>query len=132
ACLKKGGLKPEEEQKLKEQLAKLEKDRAKPDEEGKLKESLATVDKELRGIQGETPLMSPVVDSQAVAEVVSGWTGIPLGKMVRDEIKTVMLLKDKLRDRVVGQDHALAAIAARIQAARAKLVGPRRPVGGLT
>jgi type VI secretion system protein VasG len=69
------------------------------------------------------------VDSQAVAEVVSGWTGIPLGKMVRDEIKTVMMLQEKLRERVVGQDHALKAIAERIQAARAKLIDPRRPIG---
>jgi len=129
ARVKKGNLKPEEEQKLKEQQAKLEKDRAKPDEEAKVREELARLEKELRAIQGETPLMSPVVDSQAVAEVVSGWTGIPLGKMVRDEIKTVMLLKDKLRERVVGQDHALGAISERIQAARAKLIDPRRPIG---
>jgi type VI secretion system protein VasG len=129
ARLKKGGLKPEEEQKLKEQLAKLEKERAKPEEEAQLKASLTAVEKELHAVQGEAPLMSPVVDSQAIAEVVSGWTGIPLGKVVRDELKTVMQLKDRLRDRVVGQDHALAAIAERIQAARAKLVDPRRPIG---
>jgi len=129
ARLNKGGLKPDEEQKLKDQQAKLEKDRPKPDEEGKLREDLGRLDKELRTLQGETPLLSPVVDSQAVAEVVSGWTGIPLGKMVRDEIKTVMMLQEKLRERVVGQDHALKAIAERIQAARAKLIDPRRPIG---
>ena len=69
----------------------------------------------------------PVVDGQAVAEVVSGWTGIPVGKMVRDEIKTVLALKDRLDERVVGQDHALEAIAQRIRTARADLADPRRP-----
>jgi type VI secretion system protein VasG len=125
----KKGIKGEEEQKLKEKQAKLQKELPKPEEEAKLREELGRVEKELKAMQGEHPLMSPVVDSQAVAEVVSGWTGIPLGKMVRDEIKTVMTLKDRLRERVVGQDHALGAIAERIQAARAKLIDPRRPIG---
>ena len=70
-----------------------------------------------------------MVDSQAVAEVVSGWTGIPIGKMVLDEIKTVLTLQDKLKERIIGQDHALDAIAERIRTARAQLVDPRRPIG---
>jgi type VI secretion system protein VasG len=127
--LKQAGLKPEGERKFKEQLARLEKERPKPEEQAKLREELTRLERALRTLQGEAPLMSPVVDSQAVAEVVSGWTGIPLGKMVRDEIRTIMTLKERLRDRVVGQDYALAAVAERIQAARAKLIDPRRPIG---
>ncbi len=73
--------------------------------------------------------MQPCVDSQAVAEVVSGWTGIPVGRMLTDEIRKVTELKERLSARVVGQSHALEAIAKRIQTARASLVDPRRPVG---
>nr|MDQ3331114.1 AAA family ATPase [Planctomycetota bacterium] len=73
--------------------------------------------------------MQPCVDSQSVAEVVSGWTGIPVGRMLTDEIKKVTELKERIEARVVGQSHALEAIAKRIQTARASLVDPRRPVG---
>jgi type VI secretion system protein VasG len=73
--------------------------------------------------------VQPVVDGQSVAEVVSGWTGIPIGKMVLDEIKTVLNLGPKLQERVIGQAHALEAIAQRIRTARAGLVDPRRPIG---
>jgi type VI secretion system protein VasG len=101
----------------------------KPEEEQKTKAELAAKEKELRNLQGETPLVQPVVDGQAVAEVVSGWTGIPLGKMVRDEIKTVLTLRERLEDRIIGQSHALEAIAQRIRTARANLLDPRRPIG---
>ncbi len=84
---------------------------------------------ELHTVQGEKQLVYPVVDSQAVAEVLSGLTGIPLGKMVRDEMKTVLALAEKLSERVVGQNHALEAIAQRIRTARADLGDPRRPLG---
>jgi type VI secretion system protein VasG len=104
-------------------------DKLKPEDEKKAKEDLLKLDKELKGVQGETPLMSPVVDSQSVAEVVSGWTGIPIGKMVLDEIKTVMALQDRLKERIIGQDHALEIIAERIRTARAQLLDPRRPIG---
>src|SRR5207237_8736414 len=70
-----------------------------------------------------------VVDRQAVAKVVSGWTGIPVGKMVLDEIKTVLSLKEKLEERIVGQSHALEAIAQRIRTSRANLTDPRKPIG---
>jgi type VI secretion system protein VasG len=105
------------------------KDRLKPEEEQKTKSELAEKEKELKTVQGETPLVQPVVDSQAVAEVVSGWTGIPLGKMVRDEIKTVLTLRERLEERIIGQSHALEAIAQRIRTARANLLDPRRPIG---
>ncbi len=73
--------------------------------------------------------MQVCVDSQTIAEVVAGWTGIPVGKMVTDEIQTVLNLKDKLEERVIGQSHALEAIAQRIRTARANLTDPRRPIG---
>jgi type VI secretion system protein VasG len=99
------------------------------DEEGKARADLSRLQTQLRELQGESPLVLPVVDSQAVAEVVSGWTGIPVGKMVLDEINTVLNLKQKLEERIIGQSHALDAIAQRIRTARANLVDPRRPIG---
>lgn len=84
---------------------------------------------ELRQLQGEKPLMSVCVDSQAIAEVVSGWTGIPVGRMVTDEIRTVLGLMERMEERVVGQTHALDAIAQRIRTSRANLTDPRRPIG---
>ena len=84
---------------------------------------------ELKEIQGEDPLMQPVVNGQTVAEVISGWTGIPIGKMVADEINAVLNLSSTLRERVLGQDHALDAISQRIRTARAGLTDPKRPIG---
>ena len=83
----------------------------------------------LRALQGDEPLVHPVVDGQAVAEVVATWTGIPVGRMVADEIKTVLDLKAQLMERVVGQDHALDAIAQAIRTSRAGLTDPRKPIG---
>lgn len=94
-----------------------------------LQQELARTTTELRTLQGEEPLVHPVVDGQAVAEVVATWTGIPVGRMVSDEIKTVLALKDKLMERVVGQDHALDAIAQAIRTSRAGLTDPRKPIG---
>src|SRR5207249_776171 len=94
-----------------------------------LKAELMQAQAELAGVQGESPLVYPVVDGASVAELVSGLTGIPLGKMVRDEIQTVLNLDQRLAERVIGQDHALKAIGKRIATARADLVDPRRPFG---
>jgi type VI secretion system protein VasG len=93
------------------------------------KAKLASATEALHALQGEEPLVHPVVDGQAVAEVVATWTGIPVGRMVSDEIKTILNLKDKLEERVVGQPHALAAIAQAIQTNRAGLTDPRKPIG---
>ena len=90
---------------------------------------LQRLTEELTQLQGEQPLVHPVVDRQAVAEIVSAWTGIPIGKMVLDEIQTVLKLKDRLEERVVGQSHALEAIAQRIKTSRAAMADPRRPIG---
>ena len=84
---------------------------------------------ELEEIQGENPLIQVNVDSQAIAEVVANWTGIPVGKMVTDEIQSILNLGDVLAERVIGQDHALHAIAESIRTSRAGLTDPRKPVG---
>ncbi|MGA9767909.1 MAG: type VI secretion system ATPase TssH [Blastocatellia bacterium] len=94
-----------------------------------LRAELARLNRELESIQGETPLMQACVTSQTIAEVISGWTGIPVGKMLADEINTVIALRERLERRVVGQSRALEAISQRIRTARANLTDPRRPVG---
>src|SRR5207244_675271 len=94
-----------------------------------LRDELAGLNKELAEVQGERPLMQVVVDAQTVADVVSGWTGIPVGKMKGDEISTILGLKDRLQQRVLGQAHALEAISERIRISRARLEDPRKPIG---
>ena len=93
------------------------------------KEELKKLTAELKEVQGEMPLMQPVVNGQSVAEVISGWTGIPIGKMVADEINAVLELHKTLGERVLGQSHALEAISQRIRTARAGLTDPKRPIG---
>lgn len=93
------------------------------------REELAKLNQELKSIQGENPLMQPVVNGQTVAEIISGWTGIPVGKMVADEINSVLNLGETLAERVIGQNHALEAIAQRIRTSRAGLTDPKRPIG---
>jgi len=93
------------------------------------KEELKNITAELKEVQGENPLMQPVVNGQSVAEVISGWTGIPIGKMVADEINAVLELHKTLGERVLGQSHALEAISQRIRTARAGLTDPKRPIG---
>ncbi|WP_370244558.1 type VI secretion system ATPase TssH [Salipiger sp.] len=84
---------------------------------------------ELATLQGEAPLMLPLVDAQAVGSVVADWTGIPVGRMVKDEIRTVLNLATHLSSRVIGQDHAMEMIAKRVKASRAGLDNPSKPVG---
>jgi type VI secretion system protein VasG len=90
---------------------------------------LAGLNSELETLQGETPLMRVCVDAHIVGEVVSGWTGIPIGKMLKDEISTVLTLEQHLGARVIGQSHALEGISQRIRTARAALDDPSKPVG---
>ncbi|MBS52561.1 MAG: type VI secretion system ATPase TssH [Oceanospirillaceae bacterium] len=97
--------------------------------EGKGPQELAEKVEQLQALQGQNPLVALDVDSQAVAEVVENWTGIPVGRMVADEIQTVNELDKHLADRVVGQDHAMAEIAQAIRTSRAGLMDPRKPVG---
>jgi type VI secretion system protein VasG len=83
----------------------------------------------LHELQGEQPLILPSVDAQAVASVVADWTGIPVGRMVRNEVETVLKLADLLNRRIIGQRHALDMIARRIQTSRAALDNPNKPIG---
>src|SRR5262249_6057319 len=94
-----------------------------------VRQELARLNDRLAQVQGRQPLMHSCVTAQTVAAVISGWTGIPVGKMQTDEINAVLSLKEKLEGRVVGQPHALEAIAQRIRTARANLTDPRRPIG---
>jgi type VI secretion system protein VasG len=87
------------------------------------------LNKELEALQGESPLMRVCVDGQVVSEVISGWTGIPVGKMLKDEISTVLSLEEVLQARVIGQDHALLQIAERIRTSKASLEDPNKPIG---
>ncbi|WP_186172878.1 type VI secretion system ATPase TssH [Burkholderia gladioli] len=90
---------------------------------------LRALQAELAELQGESPLILPSVDYQAVASVVADWTGIPVGRMLRSELQTVMNLANLMCERVIGQDHAMEAIAKRIQTSRAGLDNPDRPIG---
>ena len=92
-------------------------------------EQLKRLEKGLEAIQDDEPMVPVCVDSRTVAEVISGWTGIPVGKMMADEIHTVLHLKDRLSERVVGQGEALDAIARRVRTFRADLDDPGKPVG---
>jgi type VI secretion system protein VasG len=91
--------------------------------------TLRSLEKELATLQGETPLVFPSVDEQAVASVVADWTGIPVGRMVKNEIQAILDLADNLEKRVIGQRHALEAISRRIQTSRAQLDNPGKPIG---
>jgi type VI secretion system protein VasG len=98
-------------------------------ERATLKQQLQEKEDVLTRVQGETPLIHHVVDAQVVAHVVADWTGIPVGRMVADEIQTILNLKQHMEARVVGQSHALELIAKAIHTSRAKLTDPRRPIG---
>jgi type VI secretion system protein VasG len=83
----------------------------------------------MREAAGDNPMVFGVCDSDAVAAVVGDWTGIPMGRMVKNEIESVLTISDQLKKRVIGQDHAMDSIAKRIQTSRAKLDNPNKPVG---
>lgn len=101
-----------------------------PDADGEAdRAKLSELSTKLRALQGEQPLIFPIVDGQAVAEIVESWTGIPAGRMQSDEIRTVLNLRDSMERRVVGQSHAMAAVAQAIHTSRAGLTDPRRPIG---
>jgi len=104
---------------------------AAPDEAERqaLRATLGELQGRLRALQGETPLILAEVDYQAVAAVVADWTGIPVGRMARNEIDGVLHLAERMKARIVGQDHALESIARRIQTARAGLDNPAKPIG---
>ena len=90
---------------------------------------LRQLQSELANLQGERPLILPSVDAQAIASVVADWTGIPVGRMVKNEVTAILHLAETLNQRVIGQRHALDMIARRIQTSRARLDNPNKPIG---
>jgi type VI secretion system protein VasG len=94
-----------------------------------LRKELAGLNADLEALQGETPMIRVAVDAQIVGEVISGWTGIPVGKMLKNEIATVLTLESHLSARVIGQSHALEAISHRIRTSKARLDDPSKPIG---
>ena len=110
-------------------MARESRKRSKTEDRDALLAKLRELEKELSAIQGEDPLILPSVDEQAVASVVADWTGIPVGRMVKNEIQAVLTLADSLEKRVIGQRHGLEAIAKRIQTSRAGLDNPSKPIG---
>jgi type VI secretion system protein VasG len=100
-----------------------------PEERDKLLTELKGLQAGLKKFQGESPLIFPSVDSGAIAAVVADWTGIPVGRMVKNEVEQVLRLADTLEKRVIGQRHALDTIARRIQTSRARIDNPNRPIG---
>ena len=99
------------------------------DERIRLLADLAELQGQLARLQGDAPLILPSVDETAVGAVVQDWTGIPVGRMVKNEVESVLRLADTLNERVIGQKHALEMIARRIQTSRAKLDNPNKPIG---
>ncbi len=106
-----------------------ESDESKAENREVLLSKLRDLEKQLSAIQGENPLILPSVDEQAVASVVADWTGIPVGRMVKNEIQALLSLADSLEKRVIGQRHGLEAVAKRIQTSRAGLDNPSKPIG---
>jgi type VI secretion system protein VasG len=94
-----------------------------------MRAELDKLNAELDALQGDNPLMRVCVDGHIVGEVISGWTGIPTGKMVKDEIETVLSLEKHLGSRVIGQNHAMEALAQRIRTSRAGMEDPQKPIG---
>jgi len=100
-----------------------------PAEKQKLWDELKQLNEQLDALQGDHPLLHPAVTEQSVASVLADWTGIPVGRMVKDEIRSILDLERTLSSRVIGQDHALGMIARRIETARARLDNPSKPIG---
>ncbi len=99
------------------------------DAEPALRQTLNEKQLALKTLQGEMPLLFAAVDENVVAAVVADWTGIPLGRMVKNEIDAVLSLADTLNQRVIGQRHGLDLIAKRVRTSRARLDDPNKPVG---
>ena len=99
------------------------------DEADKLRKELKGLQGKLAEFQGESPLIFPSVDAQAIASVVADWTGIPVGRMVKNEIEQLLNLADTLEKRVIGQRYALEMVSRRVQTSRARLDNPNRPIG---
>ncbi len=115
--------------KLRDIRSKLEEEGTPAKEREAHRAELDTLTSELVALQGENPLMRVCVDGQTISEVISAWTGIPAGKMLKDEIATVLTLEAVLGGRVIGQSHALEQISERIRTSKASLEDPSKPIG---
>jgi type VI secretion system protein VasG len=96
---------------------------------GPMRAELATLQTELDAVQGDEPFIGVTLDAQQVSEIISSWTGIPVGKMLKDEIESMLNLAPQLCQRVIGQDHALETIAQRVKVSKAKMEDPDKPIG---
>lgn len=99
------------------------------DDADSIRAELADAMRGLDAIHADDRMIWPHVDDQAVASVISDWTGIPAGRMVADELQAVLGLADHLKQRVIGQDQGLQMIARRVETARAGLGNPEKPIG---
>ena len=111
------------------QVAGAESSEVAVEDESAMRQRLEDLQNELADLQGEQPLVFHSVDGSAVAAVVEDWTGIPVGSMVKDEIESILHMTDRLRKRVIGQDHGLEMIVSRVQTSRAQLDNPGKPIG---
>ncbi len=93
------------------------------------RKELAALNGELEKLQGENPLVRVCVDAGIVGDVISGWTGIPVGKMLRDDVSAALTLEDQLGSRVIGQSHALHIMSKRVRTSKAGIEDPNKPVG---
>jgi type VI secretion system protein VasG len=100
-----------------------------PEARESLRADLSRLSAQLATVQGDKPLVHVCVDAAAIASLVAAWTGIPVGRMVKDEISAVLSLRQNLERRIIGQPHALEALSERLSTARAGLSDPRRPIG---
>jgi len=117
---------------IKDLKEKLKAMREKKEKENIIFEALTGLDKELKNleeIQGESPMVFPHVSASICGQVISDWTGIPVGSMVKDEAVTLLELEDRLRDRIVGQDDALASLASTIRSSKTGMGNPDAPLG---
>ena len=96
---------------------------------GAIRKELVELDRELKDLQGEDALIPVSVNADLVGQVVSGWTGIPVGKMMRDDVSMALELERHLGERVIGQDHALQTLSHRIRTSKAGIEDPNKPVG---
>jgi len=118
----------EREKKLAKEFLALREKVCKKPEDKKLRADIRKKQTELLQAQGESPLVLPLVSAQSVNCIISEWTGIPLGRMAKDEISTILNLGDEMNQRVIGQKHGLDIIARRITTSRANLADPNRPI----
>ncbi len=119
----------EQKQEVESDEEKIEAEALTEEQRKELLQQLKELQDKLTQLQGEQPLMFPTVDSQAISTVIADWTGIPVGRMVKNEIEAILQLGETLNKRVIGQRHALDMIAKRVQTSRASMDNPGKPIG---